>query len=196
MTTLQKIIAGRRDCRSEYVEKHPSIVCNDGFTVSVQASNFHYCTPRDNVGPYIHVELGYPSAMPIPEIMEYCESPDKPLETVYGYVPVELVQKLIDEHGGEKCHTVNVVIGSLELEIETPQIQEIKMILTVLVTRNQAQEIGKRATATGRGRASTIYQVPEQVTLNFVQQNIQFPVVAGGTADQPENDENNEYALA
>jgi hypothetical protein len=32
--------------------------------------------------------------------MEYAESAEYPTETVYGYVPVELVEKLIEFHGG------------------------------------------------------------------------------------------------
>ena len=41
----------------------PEIVCKDGTTLSVQASEFHYCTPRDNKGPYTHVEIGFPSTI-------------------------------------------------------------------------------------------------------------------------------------
>lgn len=79
----------------------PPIVCKDGFTVSVQASSSHYCAPRDNFGPWRSVELGYPSE-PLPEsFLEAAEDPSKPLETVYGYVPVEMVRELIASHGGE-----------------------------------------------------------------------------------------------
>jgi hypothetical protein len=35
-----------------------------------------------------------------PELMEYAEDPVDPTGTVYGWVPVELVNKLIDKHGG------------------------------------------------------------------------------------------------
>jgi len=102
---LQNIVEGRGIYSHGFVENHPAITCNDGFTVSVQASGFHYCTPRDNAGPYTCVELGYPSETPIPEIMEYAEDPSNPTGTVYAHVPVELVKKLIDEHGGEKIDT-------------------------------------------------------------------------------------------
>ena len=37
------------------------IRCNDGFTMSVQASRGHFCSPRNDVGPYDGVEVGYPS---------------------------------------------------------------------------------------------------------------------------------------
>lgn len=81
--------------------RHPcsKIVCADGFAVSVQASASHYCTPRDNDGPYTEVELGYPSE-PVEAWMEYAEDPDRPKDTVYGYIPIELVVRGLDQHGG------------------------------------------------------------------------------------------------
>jgi hypothetical protein len=78
----------------------PQIVCADGFKISVQASSFTYCQPReDNAPQYTHVECGFPSAEP-EFLMEYAENPDDPTETVYGYVPIELVEQLITLHGG------------------------------------------------------------------------------------------------
>ena len=65
-------------------------------TLSVQASKMHYSTPRDNTGPYTHVEIGYPNFLFSPEfIKKYAEHPSNPLETVYPYVPVEeLIKEL------------------------------------------------------------------------------------------------------
>jgi hypothetical protein len=74
-------------------------VCADGFQVSVQASSTHYCEPRDNFGPYTEVELGYPSE-PVEAWLEYAEDPDRPTTTVYGYVPIEWVVQVLDQHGG------------------------------------------------------------------------------------------------
>ena len=80
----------------------PQIVCADGFTISVQASECHYCVPRiGNAVYYTEVECGYPSS--IPEfIQEYAEDSESLMDTVYPYTPVELVNKLIDLHGGLK----------------------------------------------------------------------------------------------
>ena len=36
--------------------------------------------------------------------MRYCEDPETPTETVYGYVPIELVETLIAAHGGMKVN--------------------------------------------------------------------------------------------
>jgi hypothetical protein len=78
------------------------IECKDGFSMSVQGHRGAYSNPRRELQEgeeYDAVEVGFPSAMP-ELIMEYCESPDKPTETVYGYVPVNLVEQLVDLHGG------------------------------------------------------------------------------------------------
>jgi hypothetical protein len=84
------------------IEPIPPIQCADGFSVSVQASAFHYCTPRNNEGPWDTVELGFPNA-PIPELFEYSESenPDA-MNSVWGFVPMNLVVELITKHGGLK----------------------------------------------------------------------------------------------
>lgn len=92
------------------------IVCKDGFTASIIAGWGVYCSPRpgglysndvseEYAGPYTHVEVGYPSERPEPWDVweEFCESPERPTETVYGYVPVDVVQDLITLHGGEQA---------------------------------------------------------------------------------------------
>lgn len=80
----------------------PRIICADGFSLSVQASDFHYCVPQDSYGPWTHVEIGFPSDIP-EGIMEYAEKPENPTETVYKRVPIELVEALIEKHGGFQC---------------------------------------------------------------------------------------------
>ena len=78
------------------------IMCVDGTKISVQASHTHYCSPRDDNGPWHKVECGYPSAAPPDTWEEYAEEWDTPTSTVYGWVPVELVREFIKGHGGEK----------------------------------------------------------------------------------------------
>lgn len=78
----------------------PRIYCKDGFSVSVQGgTEFHYCTPRKHCNQYECVELGCPSAEDT-LIKDYAEEPSKPTKTVYGYVPIEIVEELIEKHGG------------------------------------------------------------------------------------------------
>ena len=86
-------------------ELNPQIECRDGFKISVQARVGAYCTPReDNPStPYTHVECGYPNRTPkTVELLEYAEmcGTDDYKETVYGYVPIEIVQAELDAHGG------------------------------------------------------------------------------------------------
>lgn len=73
----------------------PRAVCKDGFTISIQASAFHYCTPRRGLKDceYTYLELGYPS--------EHEELLDEYREgTIYPYVPMKLVEEVIEKHGG------------------------------------------------------------------------------------------------
>ena len=79
----------------------PRIVCPDGFSISVQANSGAYCTPRiDDAEGYTHVECGYPSSADISdELKKYAESHEDYTETVYAYVPVELVVSELKRHG-------------------------------------------------------------------------------------------------
>lgn len=76
-----------------------AVVCADGFTISVQASRYHYCAPRENDGPWTNVECGFPSEA-APAIEDYKDGDDNDCESVFAGVPIELVEKLIASHGG------------------------------------------------------------------------------------------------
>ena len=83
------------------VRKHyDRVVCADGFTMSVQASAYNYCQPQEPAADrYETVEIGFPTAKE-PMLMPYAETPENPTDTVYAYVPVELVTNVIVKHGG------------------------------------------------------------------------------------------------
>ncbi len=76
--------------------------CTDGFSMSVQASSGHYCFPRET-GKYNYseFELGYPSEVE-PLIIKWAEQAKKPTDTVYGYVPAEVIDEVIEKHKGIK----------------------------------------------------------------------------------------------
>ena len=80
-------------------KKYDLVKCADGFTMSVQASKGSYCSPRDDAGPYDSVEVGFPSSYDY-YLHQYAEDPDKPTDTVYGWVPADTVMMCIDAHGG------------------------------------------------------------------------------------------------
>ena len=78
----------------------PKVVCADGFTMSVQASAYHYCSPRDSQGPYASAEVGFPSEK-VGAFMPYIDDEDAdPTETVYAFVPLEIIAQAITDHGG------------------------------------------------------------------------------------------------
>ena len=76
------------------------IVCADGFDLSVQASEFHYCSPRDNDGPYTAVEVGFPSAEEELLLPHMESAGGDPTENVYPWTPVGVVYAVIEKHGG------------------------------------------------------------------------------------------------
>lgn len=88
-----------KDIFDRHLSHVPEIKCADGLRMSVQASAFHYCSPRDSQGPWHNVEVGLPSR-PVAEIASYAETPSAPTETVYGYVPLTKVAEAIVNAGG------------------------------------------------------------------------------------------------
>ena len=84
----------------------PKIVCKDGFSVSLQASRTHYAGPRNDLGPWYKVELGFPSEgdTRLNEYMDFYSSDENeipdPTANVYGYVPLDIVLEVFESHGG------------------------------------------------------------------------------------------------
>ena len=83
----------------EMKKRFERIQCADGFNMSVQAHQGAYCSPRSGVGPFTAVEVGFPSARE-ELLMEFAESPNRPTETVYGWVPTKVILDVITKHGG------------------------------------------------------------------------------------------------
>ena len=83
----------------------PKIVCADGFEMSVQVGCSLYSTPKKVAKRYSAVEIGYPSEHE-PLIEEYAECYTFEeldidfTDTVYPYVPVKVVDKVLKKHGG------------------------------------------------------------------------------------------------
>jgi len=77
----------------------PPMHCTDGSTFSIQASRVHYCSPKNNTGPYTHYEVGFPQdakgdALQEPLLAEYGDYP------VYRYVPKDVIVQILENHGG------------------------------------------------------------------------------------------------
>ena len=81
----------------------PKIICSDGFEMSVQVGFSLYSTPKKIAKRYTEVEIGFPSEHEqlIEEYAEgsFDEVPDY-TDTVYPYVPVKIVDKVLKKHGG------------------------------------------------------------------------------------------------
>lgn len=96
---------------TEYKKPVGRTVCADGTSLSVQASAFHYCIPRDNEGPYIRMEVGFiedKNGAPLTPPDAWAEYADGEFpNAVYGYVPVALIDAFIVEHGGAATLTAD-----------------------------------------------------------------------------------------
>ena len=95
----------------------PQIVCSDGFKMSVQVGFSLYSTPKKVAKRYTAVEIGFPSEHE-PLIEEYAETFYKDdgedvtdyTDTVYPFVPVKIVDKVLKKHGGiDIIETLNEV---------------------------------------------------------------------------------------
>ena len=84
-----------------YQKPRKYVHCADGFNMSVQASKTHYCSPRvDGLSAiYRQVEIGFPSEREA-LLDEYAEDKERYTETIYSWVPSELVALIIAKHGG------------------------------------------------------------------------------------------------
>ena len=79
---------------------NPRIVCQNGFSISVQGFRGSY-SKRNVSGELTHVECGFPSSKPKTQALrELAESPHEYTESVYGWVPVEVVLAELEAHGG------------------------------------------------------------------------------------------------
>ena len=99
----------------------PKIICSDGFEMSVQVGSSLYSTPKKVAKRYSAVEIGFPSEHE-PLIEEYAETFYKDdgedvtdyTDTVYPFVPVKIVDKVLKKHGGiDIIKTLNELIETL-----------------------------------------------------------------------------------
>lgn len=88
----------------------PHIYCKDGFHLSIQAGSPWYCRPRKDLesGEYEAVEVGGLSEKE-DLLLPYAEESRKPKATVYAFVPVSVVEKVIAKHGGVNYKAIPVV---------------------------------------------------------------------------------------
>ena len=157
-TEVKSALDGVPDYKSTRPDCVPRIYCKDGESVSIQAGEYLYCSPRSNFMGWFEIEAGFPSCVPPIEWKEYSEKWDistmerldrfisgirfavkldirygkkgvklqrfirgfrrgfkseivtlfkkQACNTIYAYMPVNLVELFIKQHGGEdtkKC---------------------------------------------------------------------------------------------
>lgn len=76
----------------------PPLVCADGLSVSVQASEGHYCHPKSNSGPWSEYEILVNKNHA--EGLLAWRSDDFRDDVVCAFVPSNVLVNFINEHGG------------------------------------------------------------------------------------------------
>lgn len=77
----------------------PKMKCRNGLEMSVQASETHYCSPRDNTGPWYAVEVGFPNRV-VEGLRPHQDGDGDMTDSVFGYVPIGTVAEIIANAGG------------------------------------------------------------------------------------------------
>lgn len=104
MKTVRKHIIESRAATDDRFYIVPPVICKDGFKMSVQHSSWHYCLPRIDYAErkgyeFDSYEIGYPSeAEDI--LLPFAENPECPTDTVYPFVPAQIVEQVAEMHGG------------------------------------------------------------------------------------------------
>ena len=82
------------------VRHRPKIVCTDGFKMSVQGNEMTYSIPKKVATEFQAMEIGFPSAQE-DLIMEFIDNLGQdPIQSVYGFVPIDRIEKVVEKHGG------------------------------------------------------------------------------------------------
>ena len=95
----------------DFQPRRKVVECKDGFAMSVQASENHYCTPRRSGWnmPYTSVEVGFPNKIEslLKDHIDICHDDivDKRTrafwcDSIYTYVPASVIIDVIEKHGG------------------------------------------------------------------------------------------------
>lgn len=77
--------------------KFDSLCLNSGLTLSVQANEFCMCEPEETLDTNEYSEVEVYAGEHVSELARYFDG-----FSLYGHVPVELIQKICDKNGGIK----------------------------------------------------------------------------------------------
>lgn len=134
---LQKFIKKTNNNITNNNITRPRIIMKDGVSISLQASAFHYCSPKiSELNDYEEFEIGYPSII-IEQLKDYVEFPiedeEEYLNSIYPFVPKDIIIDILYEHGGidfdkifNKEKNLNELNGEkAELEEKNRKVQEL-----------------------------------------------------------------------
>lgn len=102
---INRAFAKRKHVEGAEPSKVKAFHCVNGLSLSVQASRKHHCFPRNNEGPYIEFEVGFPSQKPPESWLALCtgDFENKAISSIYVNVPIAQVAAFIDLYGGIKA---------------------------------------------------------------------------------------------
>lgn len=101
--TIRHYIDGRFKSYSQTLSERSSErrikqMCFGDLKLSIQASEYHYCSPQKDCDYYYEVEVGFPNFDFSEDfIIAYAEDMFAPQDTVYAYVPISELSKEISE---------------------------------------------------------------------------------------------------
>lgn len=88
----------------------PLGICGDGLEISIQASRFHYCIPKESPTSedfeYENVEVGFQNHLKVwgwqrKYSRQEWDNPDPcAINCLYGYVSIQDLEKFVKKHGG------------------------------------------------------------------------------------------------
>lgn len=121
--TMEIINTGRKFGEFEmvggwvYTRPLRRILLKNGVQLSVQASSTHYCSPRNDVGPWVEVEVGvFNKRSPIRSfgrVERQGKWRDPSGWWLYAYVPLNVVEAYIQKAGG--------IVGDIEWSKPEPE---------------------------------------------------------------------------
>lgn len=80
----------------------PRILCRDGFSISLVANRYGYCGSENGLRTFgLHWELlewGFPSEEI--DAKKFNSEKNQTIDSIGGYVDVELIDELCEQHGG------------------------------------------------------------------------------------------------
>ena len=91
---------------SKIKDRNPAVLFRKG-KLSIQASEYNYCSPKSNKGPYKSFEVAYLENDNFVEIPELTAGGDN--DQVYGYVPVKDVVSLLLNEGYNKKEILEIL---------------------------------------------------------------------------------------